>query len=394
MITKPFGNSQLPLLSFGAMRLPTKENGQIDEGKVEEMVAYAMAHGVNYFDTAHPYHEGMSEVVMGRVLSHYPRESYYLATKYPGHQLAERYDVAAVFEEQLKKCGVDYFDFYLLHNVCETSLDTYLDPKWNIIPYLLEQKKQGRIRHLGFSTHGLLPNMKAFLEIWGHEMEFCQIQLNYLDWTLQKGKEKYELLKAYHIPVWVMEPVRGGALARLTSEQAKVLTDMRPHESVVSWAFRFLMGLDEVKVILSGMSNIDQVKQNISTFETNAPLSEEETAQLLAMAESLKSSIPCTACGYCKDKCPMKLDIPMFLATWNDIRVFPSLNAAMRVELLPESQKPDVCVGCGACTRICPQKIDIPTELARFAEKLEAMPKWADISKAREEKAKQMRTQS
>ena len=394
MITKPFGNSQLPLLSFGAMRLPTKENGQIDEGKVEEMVAYAMAHGVNYFDTAHPYHEGMSEVVMGRVLSHYPRESYYLATKYPGHQLAERYDVAAVFEEQLKKCGVDYFDFYLLHNVCETSLDTYLDPKWNIIPYLLEQKKQGRIRHLGFSTHGLLPNMKAFLEIWGHEMEFCQIQLNYLDWTLQKGKEKYELLKAYHIPVWVMEPVRGGALARLTSEQAKVLTDMRPHESVVSWAFRFLMGLDEVKVILSGMSNIDQVKQNISTFETNAPLSEEETAQLLAMAESLKSSIPCTACGYCKDKCPMKLDIPMFLATWNDIRVFPSLNAAIRVELLPESQKPDVCVGCGACTRICPQKIDIPTELARFAEKLEAMPKWADISKAREEKAKQMRTQS
>ena len=181
MIYCEFQGKQLSQLGFGAMRLPT-ENGAIDEKQVEAMVDAAMAQGVNYFDTAWPYHGGLSEVVMGRVLAKYPRDSWYLANKYPGHQVAETYNPAAIFEEQLRKCGVEYFDFYLLHNVCESSLPVYLDPQWGIIDYFKEQKRLGRIKHLGFSSHGALNNLRQFLDIAGVDMEFCQIQLNYLDW--------------------------------------------------------------------------------------------------------------------------------------------------------------------------------------------------------------------
>jgi predicted aldo/keto reductase-like oxidoreductase len=216
MIYKEFQGKQLSMLGFGAMRLPVDGNGTIDEEQVKRMAAYAMENGVNYFDTAYPYHGGESERVMGRVLSAYPRESWYLATKYPGHQiLSTGYNPAEIFEEQLCKCGVEYFDFYLLHNVYEKSMETYLDPQWGIIDYFKEQKRLGRIRHLGFSTHAATPGLEKFLDACGDDMEFCQIQLNYLDWTLQDAASKYELLAKRGIPVWVMEPVRGGKLAAL-----------------------------------------------------------------------------------------------------------------------------------------------------------------------------------
>ena len=211
MIYTGFQDKKLSMLGFGTMRLPTLEGGAIDEAQVAEMVKYALDNGVNYFDTAYPYHGGMSEIVIGKVLSEYPRDSYYLATKYPGHQISSSYDLAAVFEEQLKKCGVEYFDFYLLHNVYENSIQTYLDPRWDIIGYFREQKRLGRIRHLGFSCHGRVENLREFLDAAGDDMEFCQIQLNWLDWTLQDAKAKVELLNERNIPVWVMEPVRGGA---------------------------------------------------------------------------------------------------------------------------------------------------------------------------------------
>ena len=197
MIYTDFHGEKLSLLGFGTMRLPLVPGGtpaDIDEKTTADMVRYAMEHGVNYFDTAYPYHGGMSERVMGRVLKDYDRGSFYLATKYPGHQLSSHYDPAAIFEEQLEKCGVDYFDFYLLHNVYEKSIETYTDPRWGIIDYFLEQKKKGRIRHLGFSTHGGLELMERFLSQHGKDMEFCQIQLNYLDWTMQDAKAKCELL--------------------------------------------------------------------------------------------------------------------------------------------------------------------------------------------------------
>ena len=203
---------------FGAMRLPKHEDGTIDEQTVAEQVRYAIDHGINYFDTAYFYHSGESEPVMGRVLKEYPRDSFYLATKFPGYDAGNMNKVEEIFEEQLKKCQVEYFDFYLFHNVCESNIDSYLNPKFGILQYLLEQKKNGRIRHLGFSTHGTLDTIKRFLDAYGKDLEFCQIQLNWMDWKLQNAKEKVELLEKYDLPVWVMEPVRGGKLANIEAE--------------------------------------------------------------------------------------------------------------------------------------------------------------------------------
>ena len=389
MIYSEFQGKQLSQLGFGAMRLPTAD-GAIDEQQVEAMVAAAMAAGVNYFDTAWPYHGGLSEVVMGKVLSKYPRDSWYLANKYPGHQVAETYDPTAIFEEQLRKCGVDYFDFYLLHNVCESSLPVYLDPKWGIIDYFKEQKRLGRIRHLGYSTHGSVENMKEFLRVAGEDMEFCQIQLNYLDWTLQSAKEKVELLGEHHIPVWVMEPVRGGKLCSLPAEEEAVLHARRPDESIAAWGFRFLQEIPGVSVILSGMSNLAQMEDNLRTFAQRKPLTGEETAELLRIAEGMKDSIPCTACRYCTPDCPMGLDIPHLLATYNELRIAPSTNAAMWLEFAPEDKRPSACIGCGACAAACPQGIDIPAVLADLTERLENIPKWKDICREREEAAKRL----
>ena len=311
MIYSDFQGTQLSLLGFGTMRLPTKVDGSIDEAQVAEMAAYAIAHGVNYFDTAYPYHGGESERVIGRVLSKYPRDSYYLATKYPGHQIISTgYNPAEIFEEQLKKCGVEYFDFYLLHNVYEKSMEVYLDPKWGIVDYFKEQKRLGRIKHLGFSCHAETKGLKAFLDACGEDMEFCQIQLNYLDWTLQDAKGKYDLLTERNIPVWVMEPVRGGRLAKLSDAEEAKLKALRPEESVAAWGFRFLQGLPNVKMVLSGMSTMEQMVDNVNTFSEPKPLSVVETNLLLDIAEGMKDSIPCTACRYCCDGCPAGLYIP------------------------------------------------------------------------------------
>ena len=217
MVYREFQDLQLSALGMGAMRLPVIDgnDAQIDKEATAEMVAYAMEHGINYYDTAWGYHDGNSETVMGEALSRYPRESFYLATKFPGYDLSNMDKVESIFEAQLEKCGVDYFDFYLFHNVCEMNIDAYLDEKYGIFDYLMEQKKKGRIRHLGFSAHGSYDIMKRFLDAYGKHMEFCQIQLNYLDWSFQNARAKVDLLKEHHIPVWVMEPLRGGKLASL-----------------------------------------------------------------------------------------------------------------------------------------------------------------------------------
>ena len=196
MVYKKFQDLELSALGMGAMRLPVVNgsDSEIDEAATEEMVAYAMEHGINYYDTAWGYHNGNSELVMGKLLEKYPRESFYLATKFPGYDLSNMGKVQEIFEKQREKCRVSYFDFYLFHNVCEMNIDAYLDEKYGIFDYLMEQKKNGRIRHLGFSAHGNLDVMKRFLEAYGEYMEFCQIQLNYLDWTFQDAKEKVELL--------------------------------------------------------------------------------------------------------------------------------------------------------------------------------------------------------
>ena len=393
MIFNAFQDKTLPLLGFGTMRLPTHPDGTIDEAQVAEMTRVAMENGVNYFDTAYPYHAGESERVIGRVLKAYPRDSYFLATKYPGHQLMrDGHNPALVFEDQLKKCGVEYFDFYLLHNVYERSMDTYLDPKWGIIDYFREQKQLGRIKHLGFSTHAETKGLEDFLKICGEDMEFCQIQLNYLDWTLQDAKGKYDLLTKWNIPVWVMEPVRGGKLAQLSPAAEASLRAFRPDVSIASWCFRFLQELPNVKMVLSGMSNMEQMQDNIRTFRERQPLNTEELDTLLRIADSMQSSLPCTACRYCCDGCPKGLDIPNLIAIYNEIRYSPDVNSAMHIEFLPEEKKPSACIACGKCSQICPQNIDIPEALKDLNQRLAKIASWEKISYEREEIAKKTRT--
>lgn len=223
MIYKEYQDLKLSALGMGAMRLPVidGDDSRIDEAAACQMVDYAMEHGINYYDTAWGYHNGNSELVMGKALAKHPRESFYLADKFPGYDLSNMDKVKEIFEKQLEKCQVSYFDFYLFHNVCEMNIDAYLDEKYGIYDYLISQKRAGRIRHLGFSAHGSYDVMKRFLEAYGKDMEFCQIQLNYLDWSFQDAKAKAELLKEYQIPVWVMEPLRGGSLASLSEEEKR-----------------------------------------------------------------------------------------------------------------------------------------------------------------------------
>ena len=377
MIYREFQGEKLSALGMGAMRLPVVDgdDARIDEAAAASMVDYAMAHGVNYYDTAWGYHNGNSELVMGRALARYPRESYFLADKFPGYDLSNMDKVESIFEKQLEKCGVEYFDFYLFHNVCEMNIDAYLDPKYGIFDYLTAQKKAGRIRHLGFSAHGSYAVMKRFLEAYGSEMEFCQIQLNYLDWKFQGAKEKVELLQAYNIPVWVMEPLRGGKLASLAPADEEKLQALRPQEGIPAWAFRFLQSIPAVTVTLSGMSNMEQMQENIRTYETEQPLDESEMQTLLGIADEMvgKIALPCTACHYCVSHCPQGLDIPNLLALYNE-HCFTDggFIAPMALSAVPEDKRPNSCIGCRSCEAVCPQQIRISEAMADFARKLGA----------------------
>ena len=376
MLYRDFKGLSLSRLGFGAMRLPCVDGDDAapDQAAVDEMVDYAIEHGVNYFDTAWGYHGGQSEVVLGRALARHPRDSFYLADKFPGYDLSNMGKVKEIFERQLEKTGAGYFDFYLFHNVCEMNVDGYLDPANGILDYLLEQKRAGRIRHLGFSAHGAIPVMERFLEAYGKEMEFCQIQLNYLDWEFQDARGKVDLLRKWGIPVWVMEPVRGGKLARLGEKDEARLAALRPDERPVAWAFRFLQGIPEVTVTLSGMSDFEQLKENVQTYSEERPLSEEELAALMDIAHEMgaQGTVPCTACHYCTSHCPMGLDIPHLLSLYNQLVVTGKGDfiAPMALSALPEDKRPAACIGCGSCAAVCPQQIDIPGTLAEFAEKL------------------------
>ncbi len=375
MVYKNFQDLKLSALGMGAMRLPVidGDDARIDESAAQKMVDYAMEHGVNYYDTAWGYHNGNSELVMGKALSKYPRDSYYLATKFPGYDLSNMDKVEEIFEKQLEKCGVEYFDFYLFHNVCEMNIDAYLNREYGIYEYLLKQKKEGRIRHLGFSAHGSVEVMKRFLEAYGKDMEFCQIQLNYLDWSFQDAKGKVELLNQHNILVWVMEPLRGGKLASLTEEETAKLKELRPEETVPAWAFRFLQSLPSVTVVLSGMSDMTQMQENIRTFEEDKPLNDGEMKALLQMADEMVSKIalPCTACHYCVSHCPQELDIPGLLALYNE-HCFTGggFIAPMAMSAIPEDKRPNSCIGCRSCEAVCPQQIKISEAMADFAQKL------------------------
>lgn len=375
MIYKQFQDLQLSALGMGAMRLPVigGDDAKIDQLAVDRMVDVAMERGINYYDTAWGYHSGSSEIAIGRSLGRYPRERWHLATKFPGYDLSNMSQVKTVFERQLEKCGVDYFDFYLFHNVCEMNIEAYLDPKYGIFDYLTEQKRSGRIRHLGFSAHGSREVIERFLKAYGKGMEFCQLQMNYLDWSFQDVKNKAALLAEYQLPIWVMEPLRGGKLASLAEEDAAKLKALRPDETTPAWAFRFLQSIPGVAVTLSGMSNMQQLEENLSTFEAEHPLNQQEMETLLGIADSMvqKTSVPCTACRYCTSHCPQSLDIPMLLELYNE-HCFTGggFIAPMALMAVPEEKHPAACIGCRSCEAVCPQQIRISEALADFAQKL------------------------
>lgn len=372
MIYREFREKKLSGLGLGMMRLPVIEgdDASIDMARTAEIIDYAYQNGINYFDTAWGYHNGNSELAAGQCLSAYPRESYYLASKFPGYDNSNMPKVKEIFEEQLKKCMTPYFDFYLFHNVYEGNIDDYLNPKFGIFEYLMEQKKNGRIRHLGFSAHGSIEVIRRFLDAYGEQMEFGQLQLNYMDWHFQKAKEKAELLQKSGVPIWVMEPLRGGKLAKADEHMTKELSTMRPEETVPAWAFRFLQTIPGVTMVLSGMSDMEQLKENIAIWQEDKPLSKEEFDRLTELAdeETRKGGLPCTSCHYCTSHCPQKLPIPELIALYNEHKITDGgFLAPMAVGSMPEKERPANCVGCHSCEQVCPQQIKISDMMRDFS---------------------------
>ena len=339
MYYKEIAGVKVSALGMGNMRLPVidGQESQIRQDKAEEIIDYAMSHGINYYDTAYRYHGGQSERFIGQALKKYPRDSFLLASKFPGHMMVKKENgvvgftsglagwpdntVAGVFAEQLEKCQVDYFDFYLLHNVSEKSLVIYDDPELQVIEFMKQKKAEGRIRHLGFSSHASSPaTIDDFLTRYEGVFDFVQIQLNYLDWKLQDAKGKYDVITKHGLKVVVMEGVRGGRLAKLPDEQMAKLQAVHPEDSAARWALRWLQGLPEVSVVLSGMTTLEQIQENVETFAAPAPLDQAEKDLLTEVADSMLNWVPCTACRYCTEGCPMELEIPKIIAAYNGVK--------------------------------------------------------------------------
>ena len=366
MYYKQFKDIKLSALGLGNMRLPRKNPDNPDEGidwpEAHKLMERSMEAGINYYDTAYVYGDGDSELCVGEGLSKFPRDSYYLATKY---SCRATHDYKMVFETQLKRLKTDYIDFYLLHCLQVDNVDFYTNG--GCIEYFEEQRRLGRIKYLGFSTHAPVPVLEKFLT--RHKWDFVQIQLNYFDWIFGKAKKEYDILTAQGIPVMVMEPVRGGRLATLNEEARAVLNSERPDWSVPSWALRFVRTLNNVCVTLSGMSNMDQLEDNIATFNDPHSLSEHEEETLFKALDIYKKEffVPCTACRYCTSTCPSGIDIPAWMSVYNDYKV----RGDWAFDSKPTTGgTPADCIGCGACESHCPQDIKIPQIMAELASKL------------------------
>ncbi len=350
---------------MGCMRFPMcgEKETDIDIPSTREMFRYAFDSGINYFDTAYMYHGGESERVTGRLLAEYPRASFYLASKFPSFSRDLFENKEQVFESQLEKCGVDYFDFYLFHCVTDENIDNFLNPEFGLKEYIKEQKAKGRIRHIGFSSHCSFDTFMRFFNYYGELIEFCQLQINWLDWEYQEANKKVAVLKEKGIPVWVMEPVRGGALVNLKPNFEKRLRELNPSRKNAEWAFRFLQGIPEIAVILSGMSDMTQLRENIETFKERLPLNDEERDTLLKIGRDMTRSdaLPCTGCGYCLSKCPKELDIPVWTEAYNEF-IYEGEGFAR-----PEKKTtPADCISCRACEKVCPQNIKISEMMTRF----------------------------
>ena len=367
MEKRSFLGEQISLLGLGCMRLPRldSEKPAIDQARAKEVVDKAYRGGVNYFDTAYRYHDGESETFLGEALKAYPRDSFCLATKMPVWMIKKKEDVAAIFEDQLSRLQVSYFDFYLVHNISHEHKAAF--DEYGVYEFLLQKKREGVIRHLGFSCHDTPEYIDSFCA--AHPaFEFAQIQLNYLDWTMQRAGESYEVLRRRSMPVIVMEPVRGGLLARPCEAAQQILRAAAPDRSMASWAVRFAASLPGVMTVLSGMSSVEQVEDNLATLGEFAPLNDAERAALDKAVEAFNVSdlIPCTSCRYCMD-CPQGVDIPGAFSRYNLYAMYGDAKAYKEsLAKLDEAARETHCVACGKCRHNCPQGIDIPAMLQKI----------------------------
>jgi predicted aldo/keto reductase-like oxidoreductase len=365
---------EISQLGFGAMRLPTLENGKIDREQAAKMITRAYEAGVNFFDTAQPYHGGESQTFLGETLKQYPRDSYLFATKLPTWAVDSREAAEKHFNEQLANCQVDFFDFYMVHGLGEDRYDK-LD-KCGIYEYLTEQKKEGKIKFLGFSYHGGYDCFKRLFD--NYDWDFAMIQYNYVDEIMLETGKFYDLMEQRGIPCLVMEPIRGKFLAD-PPEAARAEMDnfAGTKYSPAGWALRWCKDKPNVAVTLSGMSNLEQVEENIQTF-ANSPdkLSAEEKDMINRVRDAMLSikTVPCTYCGYCME-CPMGVNIPRIFEVYNQFKLFPNeFRAGVGYgKLVRDGMGFDKCTGCGACSPSCPQKINIPESLSARHDELEPL---------------------
>ena len=368
---------RMPKLGFGLMRLP-EQNGKIDLGQVCRMVDAYMESGMNYFDTAYVYHGGNSEkIIKEAIVKRYPRDSFMVATKLPAWCMSKEADRDRIFNEQLERCGVDYFDFYLLHSVEDGGNGETYD-RLNCWDWAMQKKAEGKIRHFGFSFHGSPAYLEKTLDAHP-EVEFVQIQLNYADWenpVVRSGK-LYEILHSRNIPMIIMEPVKGGTLAKLTPELEAKYKAVQPNKSIASWALRFVGSLPGVMTILSGMSAEEQMRDNIGTFTHFEPLTEDEKA-LVDQVRAIMLNVPqigCTACRYCTDGCPMHISIPDVFRAINTMNLYKEefRPKAFYGGLIGQGYgRAGDCIGCGQCEGVCPQHLPIINLLKDASARLDS----------------------
>ncbi|MDR2822522.1 MAG: aldo/keto reductase [Acholeplasmatales bacterium] len=351
------------LLGFGLMRLPRLDPNkpEIDYDLATKMIDLAMKQGVTYYDTAFPYHDGLSEVFVGDILSKYPRESYYLASKMPMWYINNLEDAKKTFELQLEKCKTPYFDFYLWHALNKTTFQKGVD--MGLFEFLLEKKKEGYIKHIGFSFHDDSYYLEEIAK--KYPWEFAQIQLNYLDYEgSYNSKTQYETLLKYNIPAIIMEPVKGGTLATLNENARLIFKEKEKDLSIASWAIRYATSYSNVLVALSGMSDMEQVKDNLNTMNNYKALTEDDYKTIKkATAQYLKSNIvPCTGCEYCLKGCPQKIEIPKIFKIYNSYCTNNDKDTFLK-NYVPLLEVADKCIECNKCSKICPQGIKIPKRL-------------------------------
>lgn len=362
-----FGVS-LPRLGYGCMRFPTKDN-KIDFEYAKKLIHYAYNGGINYFDTAYNYHGGESETFLGQVLTEFKRESYFLTSKLPVWKIKEEGDAEKLFNEQLKKCNTEYFDFYLLHSLNEKSIETV--EKFNLYDFILNKKNEGKIKNIGFSFHDDNEILRKFAA--AHKWDFIQLQINYWDWEENNAKGLYETLENLNIPCFVMEPVRGGFLASFAPHAMKRFKDYHSDKSIASWALRWVASLPNVALILSGMSNMEQLKDNIETFTDIKSITNEEQKVIDKVIEDLRKikPVPCTGCRYCMD-CQYGVDIPGVFEIYNDYKKSENKDIAKRsyFMFMTDKEQGGNCQKCCECVSKCPQQINIPEELEKIHKEM------------------------